>query len=211
MPSPVAHSAVALAGFLCLERSLPSLSRRRKGLLLAAGVLLATVPDIDFVPGFLLGDPVRFHRGITHSLTLCLALGLLAYGMLRSILPPASRSSVLAFLLLCPDSHPLLDYAATDASAPYGVPLFWPFSFRHFVSPISLFPKIHRDDASVEGFVQTLCTFVNARALFAEALFGGAIVLAVLAFRQRAERAKPLLSLLASMACGLLYCLLQFR
>lgn len=210
MPSPAAHSAVALAGFLCVERNWVPLPRWRKGVLFAAGVLLAILPDIDFVPGFLLGDPVRYHRGLTHSLTICLVSGLLAYGMLRSFHPIAGKTSVLAFLLLSPVSHPLLDYASTDASAPYGVPLFWPLSLRHFVSSVSLFPKIHRNDTSVLDFMQTIFTSVNAQALLREAFFGGALVLAALALRQREERSKSLLSLLAATACGLLYCLLQF-
>ena len=31
-------------------------------------VLFANAPDLDFVPGILLGDPGAYHHGISHSL-----------------------------------------------------------------------------------------------------------------------------------------------
>ena len=53
-----AHTA---AGYLAYEAVRPAGPHQRR--LLAAAVALANAPDLDFVPGLVLGHPGMFHRG----------------------------------------------------------------------------------------------------------------------------------------------------
>lgn len=64
MPSPVGHVlfAFAISG---VPKSREVFTRWWPVLALFAAI----APDLDFLPGMLIGDPNRFHHGPTHSIT----------------------------------------------------------------------------------------------------------------------------------------------
>lgn len=129
MPTPVGH---VLAGGtvglgLAREREL-----RRDAALCA---LCAVLPDLDFVPGALIGDPSRFHHDFSHSLVLVLGLGLLVGLVVRE---DRLRRALIAASGYA--SHLLLDLVTLDALPPYGMALFWPLSDARIHAPISLLP-----------------------------------------------------------------------
>jgi hypothetical protein len=94
VPSPVGHSltGLALAGLTQYLRNrqghawpLPALRRgpaTSLPLLALALAAAACAPDLDFIPGVLVGDPNWLHRGLSHSLAasrLCGGVSLLDY------------------------------------------------------------------------------------------------------------------------------------
>ena len=97
-------------------------------LLLLAGAILGTLPDIDFIPFFLSRKSMRFtdedshRRYITHTPMLWLILGLIiALGA-----PDALIRALGLLIWLASWGHFIGD------SIEYGVRWFWPFSKRYF-------------------------------------------------------------------------------
>lgn len=206
MPTPVGH---ALAGLLVAALVAPrapdgpvgspdAVPPREAWRVLAAaggiGVAAGLAPDLDFVPGFLLGDPGRFHHGPSHSLGAAVAAGLAAAATARLL---ERRSAALARLgaaraaLLAGVAwllHALLDALAADTSAPYGVMLWWPLSDRYVISPWSLFLDVQREQATAAAFFATLATWHNVRAVLLETLLLGPPVLLALGLRRPGAR-----------------------
>ena len=143
MASIFTHPAPALALAAALG------SRVIPPRLAAAAVICSLLPDLDVV-GFKLGisyAEALWHRGLSHSLLLALAVGVLG-----ALLAPLLHSGrIKASITLCAMllSHILLD-AMTNGGL--GVAFFWPFDeTRHFlpwrpieVSPFS--PRIFFSD-----------------------------------------------------------------
>lgn len=136
MPLPVAHSLAS--GIIYSSADADGGLFAWKRLLLA--IFIANAPDLDFLPGLLIGQPNRFHHGPTHSLTMVvivagIAAGVAALGarwpmrgriVARDVAGTALMVGALWF------SHILLDAFTGDLLGPYGVPLLWPFSDRYF-------------------------------------------------------------------------------
>jgi len=91
---------------------------------MAAGALLATLPDLDVLIDY--GDPISgmiHHRGFSHSLFVLSALALLFTAVWRRWRPDTRYSAWHLFLTLwlVLITHPLL-----DAFTSYGTQLWWP-------------------------------------------------------------------------------------
>jgi membrane-bound metal-dependent hydrolase YbcI (DUF457 family) len=150
MPSPVAHT---LFGLTCVHLLRAGLPGAGPGAVIPTGLaLLASLaPDLDFIPGIILGEPSRFHQTLSHSLggSLALALGL---GVAARIGFPDGRGwrrGVLLLLFIL--GHLFLDFFTQDGRPPAGFPLLWPFSDRLLTSPVPVFPYLIRDPA-LPGF-----------------------------------------------------------
>ena len=161
MPSPVGHSLAGVAVFAAsraLHGPLPESgrgARLRRLLILAVLVLAANAPDLDFLPGLIVGDPDRYHHGPAHSLGAALAFGLVITAVTRSIAPRlALRSGVLMTLAFV--SHLLLDMLSVDVQPPRGVPLLWPLTQTNYAFPIELFLDIRRNTATGNFFTGLL-------------------------------------------------------
>jgi inner membrane protein len=160
MPSPVAHS---LMGYIIYLLSTMRASSR-KGLLFLVFILVANIPDIDFLPGILMGDIRRFHHGITHSILFSIYFGLLISSVcyLKRI-ERFNRAFTLAFALYF--SHILLDYFVLSPGR--GVPFFWPFSAEKFMIGFVIFPTFNY--VSPDGTL-TIFSFHNLRTMIVETL-----------------------------------------
>ena len=147
----------AAAGYLVYEAARPA-GRHRVGLL-AVAVVLANAPDLDFVPGLVVGAPGAFHRGPSHSIAaaLLVALAVAAVAWWRR----GDRAGVAwwaAFAAAAYGSHLLVDFLTVDAVPPYGSPFLWPVSDRFFHAGSSWFGEIVIDRASRLGFLRSLVT-----------------------------------------------------
>ena len=129
MPSPIGHSLLALA--ICGMKAPPTLRAPWWWMLI---LIAAVAPDLDFLPGIIIGEPNRFHQGPTHSISgaFCFAAGLWVL-----IKPVRIREATILFFVYL--SHLIADMLAEDLGAPYGILLLWPFSDQYFLSPVSLF------------------------------------------------------------------------
>ncbi len=136
MPTSIAH---ALGGFAAVEGSplARGWSRARVFLFCA---LVANLPDLDFVPGLLVGDAGRFHRHGSHSLLAALLVSLACALWLRWR-SGASRGDAVRFAALAAlvyGSHLLLDMLVTSPTETSGVPLFWPIEPARYYAIIRL-------------------------------------------------------------------------
>jgi len=91
--------------------------------ILALYVFIANAPDLDFIPGILIGKPNWFHHGISHGLGAGLIFSfLLVLGLKCTRVKSQKNNFVLYFSLYC--SHLFLDYMSIDGRPPVGIPLF---------------------------------------------------------------------------------------
>ncbi|MFX0197407.1 MAG: metal-dependent hydrolase [Candidatus Hodarchaeota archaeon] len=165
MPSPVGHS---LAGFIIYKATArPSDIPRWKPIFLY--LFVANAADLDFLPGFLVGDPNRYHHGISHSIgfTLLLALAF-SLGLFLTKRATIWRNSSIFFSLYT--SHIFLDYLGKDTTPPFGVPLFWPLSDAYNIAPFAFLPDIFRVSSSGVDFIGSLFCLHNLRAASIEFL-----------------------------------------
>lgn len=116
---------------------------------IAAFALIAQAPDLDFVPGLLMGQPALFHHGVSHSLGAAVIAGVLA-AVLAGLLArsfdglkgKAWRWGLVIFLIYLAQVG--LDALNADTSEPYGVPLWWPFSGEYVMADPPLFLDVRR-------------------------------------------------------------------
>lgn len=136
MPSPIGHSIAGFCGYLLVYRTAGMTLDARLSVL-GVSLFLANLPDIDILPGLLLGNPSMFHRQATHSLIVALILSGLA--MILAIAWKRLKICWIVWGSLLYFSHIFLDLLVFDPSEPKGVQLFWPISDHYFISPITVF------------------------------------------------------------------------
>lgn len=127
MSLPVLHS---LAGYGVFRIGAVGHSSSNKLFLLYC-ILLANLPDFDFLPGVIIGDASFFHRTFSHSLTACF-LTALSGGLLWHLFARMSflRATILSFVSYA--SHLMLDLTGVG---PKGLQLMWPFSSTLYYGP----------------------------------------------------------------------------
>lgn len=139
MPLPFGHSLMGYA----LYESMPQQTKGISWRMILLFVLVANLPDIDFLPGLLMGHPNKFHHTLTHTLGFSLLIG----GFLGAIFSYKRGKRFLPYFFLFAGvcySHIVLDFFTVDTSRPYGVPMFWPLSSIYFISPFSIFMAVHK-------------------------------------------------------------------
>ncbi len=187
MPSPIGHS---LAGCAIYAGTNDSNIINWKTLFLY--ILVANLPDFDFIPGFLLGTPNSFHRGVSHSLGFALIFGTaLGLFVARNTTTKRFFKKILILSGLY-FSHIFLDFFSVDTSIPIGEKVFWPISNEYFSAPFQFFLDIKRSISSNYEFIATLFSFHNFLAILIEV----AVlipVLALVSFRKRRRNQQPVL------------------
>lgn len=147
----LAHTA---AGYLAYEIVRPA-ERHRPGLLFTA-VALATAPDLDFVPGLLLGHPGAYHRGVTHTLGAVVLAACVAAVLARYVLHRRRWRAISAWVGAVWASHLFLDFITTDAVAPHGGRFLWPLSSAYYIAPVTVLPEVVIDGSTRDGFFASL-------------------------------------------------------
>ena len=143
MPTTLAHAVVGLAA----EKAQPARFFPSTLAELAMVAVLANLPDIDFLPGLLVGDPGRFHHGPTHTLLAAVVAGIvvgLVWWRVRGRFWPFAA---LAFALYA--SHLLADCVVYDRGQT-GLALLRPFIDR----PISIYVPIPERVDGMFGFIR---------------------------------------------------------
>lgn len=142
MATPVGH---ALDGYLIFSVAEGS-KRADRWSFLGFSILMATGPDLDFIPGIVLGSPIYYHQGVSHSLGFAIGIGFImaiAYSLKKGRmlldwgLFSLAYSSHLAIDLLGPSRKPL-----------HGLPLFWPIYERSYTAPVHIFMGVHHDESA---------------------------------------------------------------
>jgi len=183
MPLPIAHSMMGYAIAEVAEATNVRLTSK-KWLNVSIFVTLANLPDCDFLPGFLLGEPNRYHQWFTHSLGFVILVGLfggLFYWRRQNLNNLQSAESQARFGLygvfvgLAVLSHLVLDLLTWDSSPPKGMMLFWPFDKNHYDVRWDFFLACRRDNASAT-FFSSLLTWYNFKIALREFLIMAPLV-----------------------------------
>jgi hypothetical protein len=136
MPSPIGHILAGGAVYLGATRQ-EDQSKAILGFVLLGSIL----PDFDFLPGLLVGNPGLYHHGISHSIGFASLYGVLVFGTFywvhRGI---AKRAAVLAILAY--GSHLVLDALGASEGA-RGIPILWPLSSERFGFDSRFFGHFH--------------------------------------------------------------------
>ncbi|MFQ5759440.1 MAG: metal-dependent hydrolase [Acidiferrobacterales bacterium] len=181
MPLPLAHSAAGVASYLAFSnRAIREVSASKKMALLLFIVAAANIPDLDFLPGILIGKPGYFHHGGSHSLTGAALLAFILLLLTQRYFPEIPITRMFLLLSVAVASHSVLDFFSADTSPPFGVPLFGPLSSEYYISPVPVFLDVVRVDTSNLLFFTTLLNLHNVLAAVLELLFGTAMISAVL-------------------------------
>jgi inner membrane protein len=177
MPLPIGHALSGIAFF----QARPGMFFKNKCFDAFFFIFLANLPDADFLPGLMLGSPNLYHHGIFHSLGAALAVAVVVGWMGYQKQRHFWRFSVPVFLIFF--SHLLLDFFTRDFAAPYGLPLFWPFSKNYYIAAHPVFINITRSAHSA-NFFSSLFSRHNLEAAMREImLLGGLVILVAIARR----------------------------
>lgn len=188
MPSPIGHSLVGAAlAVVCLMRrdAKGPLVRRVWNLRwpLLGCALLANAPDLDFVPGLLVGNFNAFHHGYSHSLGWVLLFSTSVWWMGKGC-GQACHAGTWAVILAVVLSHLVADFLCEDGSPPYGVMFFWPLHDGWYVSPISVFAAMKKDT------VAAVFQWSNLGPACREMVIGFLLFGSMLAWKSRTPRAE---------------------
>lgn len=122
MPSPIGHTLAGCAVALALiPAGVPHAWEAW-----ALCLMSANLPDSDFIPGLLVGNPRAVHRGPSHSIMAAFIVAGLGASLVRWLAIPWLIRAELIFLAY--GSHVGLDYLTPGR----GMLLGWPFSPRRF-------------------------------------------------------------------------------
>ncbi len=103
--------------------------------------LAAILPDLDCIPGLLIGAPKIFHRSFTHSFLAAILFSLMVYWVSKRLAPRERRRRTWG-LGIAYTSHILLDFIQpdTNASNGLGISLFYPFKKQCYQIGWDFFP-----------------------------------------------------------------------
>jgi len=155
MATPYGHTLVGLS-LLNFWYPQTAPSKRRDWFVYGLVILGASFPDLDFIPGLILGQWGRFHHGYFHSVGIAIGLGLITGVFVMLIQRGFPVIKIIGFVLCLDLSHLLLDFFT---EAPKGFPLFWPFTEAKFLSDLPIFPRVERTRGHPELWRQALFCF----------------------------------------------------
>lgn len=190
MASPVFHglAGAGLAYAMAGDGSLPLFASVRKaGWWLILASALACLPDVDYLPGLARGYLNTTHQQATHSVAW---VGLVSAGLWlagRAARPERLGWRALGFLLVLVGSHLAIDLMAVDRLAPYGIPLWAPFSDGVVQGPWAWLPAWDKTALADLG------SWRNLRALAIEAGAGGLFAAGCVAAKRGWTRRKAAL------------------
>jgi inner membrane protein len=142
-------------------------------------LLMANLPDIDYIPGVLMGQINAFHHWYTHTLGWIAAVAVASWLLWRK--SDRVGWSVFAVLFAALASHLVADYFSADGSVPYGIMALWPFTDRFYISPESVFWSLRKTTWN------DVFQWYNVRAALYEGLVILPVIGAVLLFKRFAR------------------------
>lgn len=165
MPSPVGHSLIGLTlgvAWLVPPGTFREVSRAAWSLRwpLVGCIALGNLADVDYVPGICTGEINAFHHYFTHTPGWCLlvAAGIACWGRFARSVRGVQLFLWSAAILL---SHLAADIVCEDGREPRGIMALWPLSDSFFISPVSVFTHLRKDEWS--DFLQWHNAYAVAR------------------------------------------------
>jgi hypothetical protein len=155
-------------------------------------IVVANLPDADFLPGFLRNEPVLYHRTIAHTLPAALVCGLIIGAVLTRFGKRFWEITLLGTVVFA--SHLFADMVNLTGNN-IGVQILWPLSDdwyaikTPFVRWAEWFNFERGDDSS--GFVASFFSFSFVRAVLAQSLVFAPVLIPGLWLRSRRARRSP--------------------
>jgi inner membrane protein len=165
MATPVGH---VIAGYAIYGFTRAPKAKERMGLAFLA-VIVAFAPDLDMLPGLLVGKPALYHGGISHSLGIALLVSLGAAAILK--LRGRGFLAIFSLCFLAYSSHLLLDWLGPDGRPPFGIPIFWPISSETYLSPVPVLLGVRHAstaDATIVEWLRGIFSLHNVAAIAVE-------------------------------------------
>ena len=103
-------------------------------------LVAANAPDLDFLPGWFIGDFNRFHHGISHSVGMGLIFAALSALISKIFTDKTKLVFWVGFIVFL--SHLLGDYLGVDVVEPLGAPFLWPLSNEYYLAPFAIFHPV---------------------------------------------------------------------
>lgn len=171
MALPIAH---ATAGYLIhrLDRRRTDFDGWRRAL---AFMVIANLPDADFLVGFAFGAPGALHRGVSHTVLAALVFGAATAAFAARRRRERFWSAFVIFAAVYA-SHLLVDAFTVDARGPAGARFLWPLSQAYYISPVTVFHEILIDGRSRSGFLQSVLAWPTVVVLAREALIAAVLI-----------------------------------
>lgn len=182
MPSPLGHVLGGTAVYLAATNT-----QNRSRLTLAVTLLCSVLPDTDFVPGIIIGEPAVFHHGVSHSLLFAMFVGGLVFLILRRFnnTKIAVLNGILASLAYA--FHLLLDLVSVTEGR--GIPILWPLTSDRLGINLQLLGHFHHGRLA-QG-IWSVVRWDNLPALIREITVLGATPLLLLWRERRARSTVP--------------------
>jgi membrane-bound metal-dependent hydrolase YbcI (DUF457 family) len=150
--------------------------------------VIATLPDFDFIPGWLIGQPSLFHRGASHSILMAIVVGLTA-GFVVKITRRRNFLRVATIVFVLYALHIVLDLFGVDYSQPGGFKVLWPFSDGYYKSSHGIFMNI-KHSSTMEGFFGSIFSKHNLKAVIYEFIIFLPPVLFLWGIRSRGKQVR---------------------
>jgi inner membrane protein len=166
--TPVGH---ALAGYAVYTFSVAPTNPNRLKLAFLC-IFMATAPDLDFLPGILMGRPQLYHHGITHSLGFAFVASLVIAGIVSIRMKPFIL--IFSLCLISYLSHLLIDFLGSSSHnwhSVVGIPLFWPISREKFSSTVGLYLAFRYNSspsATIIEWIKSMLNLYNINAIALE-------------------------------------------
>lgn len=166
--TPIGHS---LAGYAVYNFSVAPTNRNRLKLAFLC-IFMATAPDLDILPGILIGRPQLYHHGITHSLGFAFVASLVIAGIVSIRMKPFML--IFSLCLISYLSHLLIDFLGSSSHnwhSVVGIPLFWPFGREKFSSTVGLYLAFRYNSspsATIIEWIKSMLNLYNINAIALE-------------------------------------------
>ncbi len=160
-------------------------------------MVIGNLPDLDFLVGFVVGQPGLVHRGVSHTLLAAVVFGIAAGAVARRVRREPFVPAALVFGTAYA-SHLLVDWLTIDTRPPAGGQFLWPLSSAYYIAPITIFHEIHIDGLSRASFLHTVLAWPTILVLTREAV----LVLGVVALWHLLEAGRARLVSLPALERG---------
>jgi membrane-bound metal-dependent hydrolase YbcI (DUF457 family) len=182
VPLPLAHSIVGYS----FAAATGIRFRRETMTAILFSVVVANLPDADFLPGVLANQPSMYHRTIAHTLPAALVCGLIIGAVLTRFGKRFWEITLLGTVVFA--SHlfaDMLDITGTN----YGVQILWPFTDNWYAidTPLRRYSdwfSFHRGEDSA-GFFTSFFSFDFMLAVFMQSVLFAPLLIPALWLRRR--------------------------
>lgn len=189
--TPLGHS---LGGYAVYNFSSVASTNNNRVKLAFLCIFMANSPDLDFLPGILIGRPALYHHQTTHSLGFALIASLVISAFFSIRTKPFSQVFSLCFISYL--SHIVIDLFESSGHLGHrgGMPLFWLVSTDKFSSPTTLYLAFHYErlaSASIIEWIKSMFDLYNFSAIMHEVVLILPFIFLGQLYRRRYRREQP--------------------